>query len=477
MKTSYYLLFLLLFLYNSITAQKRFDFGKEFEIDFKNEANLDFVLCDNYNTYLLSTVTTTGITAENKIIIRKIDQKNTLVETIEEELPNKSQFNIHTIIGIVKMDKDKIGVITENLLTKEKTSNISIQVFDKSTKKFTTSILRSYTYESVYKRPDLQFNISNNNQYFVLNYKLKTSKKEPEKNTVFTYATNNLNLIWQKETEYTNGYNTNYACITDDNKVVLFRKAISYKEPDYLVYIDQNNIDDKPLPETIEVVDKITPIRIGEQNYIIGFNHKAKGIRSGDYNNLFLYDLELGKIINNPKLDITESIKLKSLNLVKTYYYPQEIHLIYESKVESGTKSVPDGFGKLINEPRYTFGPSYFVVLANDGSIKTTMKIPCDETAEADFFHSFGIDKIENDYYINSGVKQGFYKLDSKNNYSVVNIFNFYNVYINDFSRYEYTNFRLINQFFSYQIDTNKIVIAYKTGSNKMAVGSFNNIK
>ena len=64
---------------SSLIAQRKVDWGTRFDVDTKNEQDLQLVMKDNYNYYLASVVNHDGMLAQNQVIIRKFDQKNQIV--------------------------------------------------------------------------------------------------------------------------------------------------------------------------------------------------------------------------------------------------------------------------------------------------------------------------------------------------------------------------------------------------------------
>jgi hypothetical protein len=143
-----------------IKAQTHPIFGEEFNLDTSIEENPQIVLQDNYNHYL-ATVTSKG---KLHIIFRKFDQQNQLVDTYTQDYainPN----TLHNVKGTFQVDANRVVTFIESYSGKTKQAEVYQYVFDKSTSKFTSTVLGTYPFVSVSKSGTLYVTASQNGNY------------------------------------------------------------------------------------------------------------------------------------------------------------------------------------------------------------------------------------------------------------------------------------------------------------------------
>jgi len=144
-----------LLVFSSLIAQNKVDWGTKFDVDTKNEQDMQLVMKDNYNYYLASVVNHDGMLAQNQVIIRKFDQKNQLVNTFTQNFPLADMFTLHFYKGSFQVGNDKFVVFTHSYSNKTKKAQLDKIVFDKTSGTFTTTTLFEYPIISLSKSGDI----------------------------------------------------------------------------------------------------------------------------------------------------------------------------------------------------------------------------------------------------------------------------------------------------------------------------------
>lgn len=463
--------FIIIFLFcalGSSYAQTQ-EWGEKFDFDIKNELDPKFVLTDNYNNYLMTVVNKFGMVASNQIILRKFDQKNTLVETITHPFPVLAGGGtLHNFLGSYAIGTEKAVVFTQSYSGKSKRDEVYQHVFDRSTKKFTSTLLMGFDIVSNSKSGDVMVKQSQNNQFFVVNYKAANSKKEPEVNHLMMINCNNLVSVWKKEVTFKDEFFTRHLVVTNSGKAILVRLPYSYKQDNYIVAISETEQTDLKVGESIKIHEPVA-ISIGSQDYLLAMNYPSKGIRRGDFSDLMLYDLSSGAILMNNAVTGFNSVpKIQEVNFRNIILQNNEILIFAEAKVDATPKPTPGSTSFPLS--KLTFGPSFLITLNFEGALKSMKPIPSSSTNEAELFHSFGLVNARGQLFINTGTDNSFYKWDY--------IFNNENpAYSIAFSMYDNANNRLqyINQLVHYYPDTQKFLFARITRNDRtqMSLGTF----
>jgi hypothetical protein len=462
---------LLLFTFGNSFAQTQ-EWGEKFDFDTKNELEPKFVLTDNYNNYLLTVVNKFGMVASNQIILRKFDQKNNLIETITHPFPVlEGGGTLHNFLGSFAIGSEKAVVFTQSYSGKSKRDEVYQHVFDKSNKKFTSTMLMGFAIVSNSKSGDVTVKQSQNGQYFVVNYKAANSKKEPEVNHLMVLNCNTLDVAWKREVTFTNEFFTRHLVATNSGKAILVRLPYGYKLDNYLVAVSETEQTDLKVGESIKIHQPVA-ISIGTQDYLLAMNYPSKGIRRGDFGDLMLYDLNSGTILKNNEVSGFNSVtKIEEVNFRYILMQNNEIAIFAEAKVDATPAPVPGSTGFPVS--KYTFGPSFLITLNFEGALKSMKPIPSSSTNEANLFHSFGLVNAKGQLYVNTGSDNSFYKWNyifnnEKLAYSIA-----FSMYDNSNNRVQY-----INQLVHYYPDTQKFLFARITTNDRtqMSLGTFSGV-
>ena len=451
------------------------EWGEKFDFDPKNELEPKFVLTDNYNYYLLTVVNKYGMMSSNQIILRKFDQKNALMETITHPFPVlEGGGTLHNFLGSYAIGTEKAVVFTQSYSGKSKRDEVYQHVFDKTSKKFTSTMLMGFPIVSNSKSGDVKVKQSQNGAFFVVNYKAANSKKEPEVNNLMVLNSTTLDVAWKKEVTFANEFFTSNLVATNSGKVVLVRQPYGYKLDNYLVAVSETEQTDLKVGESIKIHEPIA-ISIGTQDYLLAMNYPSKGVRRGDFGDLMLYDLSSGAILQNNKIDGFNSVtKIEEVNFRTILMQNNEIAIFAEAKVDATPKPTPGSTGFPVE--KHTFGPSYLITLNFEGILKSIKPIPVSTTGEADLYHSFGLVNAKGDLFVQTGLENGFFKLNYLfNNEKLAHsiIFGYYDD-INSTRKVTY-----VNQLVHYFPDTQKFLFAKITTTDKtqMSMGTFTGVK
>lgn len=463
------LVLLLLVTVMGTSFAQNYQFSERFDFDTKNEQDPKFVLMDNYNSYLLTIVNKYGMMASSKIILRKFDQKMTLVETITHPFPElPGNATLHNYLGSFAIGSDKAVVFTESYSGKSKRDEVYQHVYDKATKKFTSTMLMGFPIVSNSKSGSVTVKQSHNGQYFAINYKAANSKKEPEVNHLMVLNSSTLDVAWKKEVTFMNEFFTRHLVATNSGKVVLTRLPYGYKLDNYLVLVTEQEQTDLKVGESIKIHEPVA-ISIGTQDYLLAMNYPSKGIRRGDFGDLMLYDLSSGNILKNNEVSGFNSVaKIDEVNFRHIVMENNEIAIFAEAKVDATPAPVPGSTGFPVE--KHTFGPSFLITMNLEGTVKAMKPIPSSSGNEADLYHAFGLVNAKGQWYVHTGLDSGFYKYNYIFNNEPLARSIAFGLYDDGSRRVQY-----IHQLVHYFPDTNKFMFAKITTTDKteMSIGTF----
>ena len=417
MKYKVCLLLAMLCLANFSYGQLKYEWGDKFDFDPKTELEPTFILKDNYNHFLLTVFN--GNTDKPKVILRKFDQKNQLVQTFTHDFPAFDISTLHNYLGFAESDQGRVAVFTETYSGKAKKSSIYKHEFDKATAKFVSTEIISNPILSLGKSGTVSLEKSGNQNFIGINYTIHQSKDEPEKNLMLVLDANTFNVVWQKEFVFTDKYITSNFTVTNSGKVVFVRIAKGFKLHNYLVLASSQAQEEKRL-ETEIFLQQPKAISIGSQEYIVAFNYPAKGvsINRGDYSNLLLYDLSSGKTIQNAKISEFNTLRnITDIHIQKITIQDNEIQIFTEAEIKTEIKPGTPAVSLASLGNSYTFGPSNLIITSLDGTVKTIAKLSVDEKSRGELYHSFGLININGTYHLNTGNYNSFYSLDAAKNY------------------------------------------------------------
>lgn len=129
-------------------GQKKFVYGDSFEYNSKYEKDIKLVLADDYNQYVFSDINEDGYSSypHKKIIIRKLDQNGSMIDTFIKDYANKTNGVLHNYLGSIEISKDQFVIFTEEIETKVNRKEIFQHVFNKKDGNFTTtSVAKLFT--------------------------------------------------------------------------------------------------------------------------------------------------------------------------------------------------------------------------------------------------------------------------------------------------------------------------------------------
>ncbi len=447
------------------TAQNQ-TIGAKFSFDQKNESDVQIVLADNYNYYMMSVISTDGLGAQHLIIIRKFDQKNQMVDTFTQDF-KIDMFTLHNYRGGYQLDNNKVVVFIESYSNKRKVSDLIQYTFDKTTNKFEAKTFATYPIVSASKSGTYSVSRSPNNMFCSVVYQNSDSKKEPEVNECSLLDGKTLTEIWKKTVTFSDEFYSTDKIVTNSGKMIFVRQPRSYKGESYLTVITKDGQENKNFEENTRI-HKPTAISIGSQDYLIVFNYRNKGIRGGDFGNIMLYDIEQGKALsNNAVSDFNQAPKIKDVIIRKVFLENNEIRIFAEGYRASEAKPTA-GNSAAFFDPKFYFGPANLLVLSFEGELKQNIKLENNLNAEADLFQSYGVLNVNGNYIIHAGLKPKtygydytYYKIDPNNKFERSNLSMKY-----DEDSYGY---KTVNQLLYYFNDTNNILISRLYNDGKMS--------
>ncbi|GAB2811321.1 hypothetical protein [Ferruginibacter profundus] len=449
-------------------GQIKYDNGEKFAYNLKDESDPQLILLDTYNSYLMTITQVDGMLSSHKINIRKFDQKNQLTDTYTYEFQKIDAGTLYNYLGFKEVDNKQVVVFAESYSGKEKKKDIYKYVFDKSTGKFTTSLVVSFPIESAMKSGTTEVEVSGNGRYIGIINKKDPSRKEALQDNVIMMDAATLAVLWNKEVTLDEKSYDRAFTVTNSGKAVLLRAAKGMKLSNYLIVVTQNGQEDKQFDEAVMLHDP-KAISIGQSDYLVDFNYDAKGVRRGDYEKIMLYDIGSGKILKNNT--ITEFNTLKDINEIKitnVFLQNNEIHLFTEAKVQAGTRQVKvNAFSSMtMDEPYYTYGPAHLIIMSFEGEVKTIKSLKTDNNALANVYHSFGLLNINGKYFINAGDSYGIYELPVDNieikNYTIIHAIGD-ETYLKERPKY-------LCQVFGYVKDARKLIVCHINSKSDMAL-------
>lgn len=449
-------------------AQEKVTPGGQFDYDLKNEKDPQFVLTDNYNTYLLTVLDVYGMMAGHEVAIRKFDQKNTLVNTFKYTFPKMEETTFYKYLGFAQ-GMGKVAVFIEGHSGKAGKSELYKLEFDKTTEKFSSTVLATNAIVSMSKSGDADLQKSDNGRFVAIVYTAHREKNQPEKNTVIVLDGGNLNVIWQKEVLFDDEFTSQNFAVTNSGRVVLVRDMKGSKKGiTYLSVITATGQEQKTFEERI-FLNEMRAVSIGAEEYLVAFNSDSKNFRSDFYNSLLLYDLKQGKILSNTKIrEFSALHELSGVLIRKVMIQNNEIDIFAEALTEIRAKPTSGGFmNPAMLSPKYNFGSPYVFRMALDGQLKPALPIAASAYNEAYLHQSFGVLNVRGAYYINTGNYGGVVSLDPANPTAAAR--KAYGLPNNEGN--------YINQLFTYLPDSKSLIFARNTDNNQMSLVTISGVE
>ena len=257
-----------------------------------------------------------------------------------------------------------------------------------------------------------------------------------------------------------NEFFTRHLVATNSGKAVFTRLPYGYKLDNYVVLVSEQEQTDLKVGESIKIHEPVA-ISIGTQDYLLAMNHPSKGVRRGDYGYLMLYDLSSGTILKNNEVSGFNSvIKIEEVNFPYIFTENNEMAIFAEARVDATPAPVPGSTGFPVS--KYTFGPSFLITMAMDGTVKAMKPIPSSSGNEANLYHAFGLVNAKGQWYVHTGLETGFYKYNYIFNNEPLARSIAFGMYDDGSRRVQY-----INQLVHYFPDTNKFMFAKTLTSDK----------
>ena len=450
------------------------EIGTKFEFNTKAELDAKFVLKDNYNHYLFSVINTDGMLRNNSIILRKFDQKNNLVQTFTQDFAPKDVSFLNNYLGSFEAANGKIVVITESYSKKAGKKDIYKYIFDKTSGSFESSIIASYPIESLMKSGTTFVKGSDNSGFIAVNVVSHSGKSDPEVNDINMLDAGGK-LVWHKQCTFDPGYKTAGITVTNSGKAVLLRNAGSYKLSPMLALVSADKKEDKTFEDDIKV-QQPRAISIGDKDYLIAFNYPSKGVRSCDYQDLMLYDLENGKMLKNNRIsEFNKTENLQEVQIKSVVLQSGEMLIFTEARSEIVVKpgpGVPFSWDK-----NYKYDKASLFILSFDGELKTVKNLLSPDNQYSNFYHSYGLLNIRGDFYLSNGYysnnSNSVYALDASKNYerNPAKYLSLYQAFSDIPSQ------RMVNQLVCYFPDSKRLVVTLIANDKEMSLANVYDLK
>lgn len=391
----------------TVSAQIKKEWGARFDYNLNLEEDPKIVLADNYNHYLMTVVNKHGMMAQHQIIIRKFDQKNNLVNTFTQDFPDKTMFTLYNYLGGYELGKDKVVVFTDSYSNKTKKKSIHRVIFDKTTEKFTTTLIVDYTFESLSKSGTAYVLASPNKNYFGIVYTKFSNRKIAEVSECTIIDGKTFDEVWKKTVTFPIEFFAGDITMTNSGKLVFVKRVVEKGTKHSLYVVDATSEADKDLGAEIKISRPLA-ISIGTQDYLIAFNFKAS-YREASYSNIMLYDLNAGRMLNNDKIEAFPGIKdIQDVQYNMVNIHDNQIDLFAECKYQTGSKpsaSFPND--PKFNDPVYSFGAGMLIVMNTEGKVTKTAKLVERVPVSNELVYNFGLLNVKGNYYLNTAAWGG----------------------------------------------------------------------
>jgi hypothetical protein len=450
-------------------AQPKFEWSEKFDYNQLIEKQPALVLADNYNTFLFSHINEHGILSNHKLMVRKFDQKNQLLETITQEFPKIDAGTLYNYLGFVEVNSNQLTAYTESYSGKEKKQDIHQHVFEKTTGKFTTSLLVSFPMESVMKKGTVEMSASENKRFVVIANMKNSTKKEVAMNEVVMVDATSSKVLWNKSAELGMKNTERSLTVTNGGKAVLLRADKGFVLRNFLTIVTADKQEDLSFDEEVQLHHP-KAISIGSQDYLVDFNHNCKGLRAGNFEKFMLYDLSSGKILKNTKVTEFNSSTITAMDIRNIFIQNNEIHLFVEAKIKAGTRPVKANAMSTMtfDEPFYKFGNSALIVMNYQGEILRIKPISSEDNAMAELHHSFGVVNIMGKYFINGGLAYGIHPLPTETKTGDLN--KSLGLYHEKKDPFYNISSKYACQLFQFIPDSKKLIIFRTHGEDKMSI-------
>lgn len=388
MKNKIFSILIVLFsavIYGQTTAK----YGKQFDADTKFEKGIKMALPESSAFYMQSYIDEPNI---DKLIIRKFDQNNNIVNTYAQEFPKMEKFSYINYLGSMESG-GKIAFFTENYSGKQKKKDFYKVVFDKATAAFTATVIASYPIESVMKSGTAQFEVSENGRFGAIVYYQHSPKKEPSKIAVIAVENGSFNQAWKKDLSRTENARETDFVVTNSGNVGLIRIV---EQTSMMLFVSANSEEEKFFSEKM-IINSAAAVSMGSKDYLVAFNaiKKTVGINPSVVENVLLYDLKEGKIIANNPVREFDNTNLQRVQILSTYLGGDKIYVFTESRMQNGTRMVNNFSEKIYVQS----DPKLVEVAVNDGSVRIS-SIQGTSKPESGKNNTMGMAKVKGNYIV-----------------------------------------------------------------------------
>lgn len=352
-------------------AQTKVTEGTKFTVDANLETDDKLVLADDYNSYMFSAINIDGLMRNvfphKKLLMRKLDQNGSLVDTYVKDYANKTNGVLHNYLGSQQIDDDKFVAFTEEYFGKENRKEVFQHVFSKKEGAFTTKSIAKYNIESTNKSGTTYVVFSENGKYAAVFNDRYSSKKTDNINDVQVIDLRTLSVVWNKEITLSSDYVEKSLTLTNSGKIVVLRKAAGWKESYKLELLSNNEdkdlaFDDKYIPEKLYAISK------NDNDYLVAFGRKnaAVTVGSSTFGTVMFYDMKTGKaVISNTNL--AGSKDMSDVKVIKTIVKGDEVLMAVQQ--ETVTRPMPSGMNRF-PDPVYTLDAGMLIKFNKEGEVK-----------------------------------------------------------------------------------------------------------
>lgn len=352
-------------------GQKRFVYGDTFEFNSKYEKDIKLVLCDDYNQYVFSDINEDGYSTypHKKIIIRKLDQNGSLIDTYIKDYANKTNGVLHNYLGSQEINKDQFVVFTEEIETKINRKEIFQHVFSKKDGNYTTTSVAKLFTEGGMKQGTTYLRFSENGKYAAIVNDRSVSKKTANTIDNIVIDLSTLSTKWQKEMTLDTDYMEADAAVTNSGRVLILRKSTGWKESSKLVYASAQGEQDIALQDKL-ILKTLNPVSIKDQDYLVSFGYfTGMKINQSDFGDMAFINLQNGNVVMSKIPEFRYNTTMSDVNITlvqnengKTYLYGFDVNKTMPPSTPSNR--FPD--------PIISYGSGRWFTINSDGTASTT---------------------------------------------------------------------------------------------------------
>ncbi|MFD2552170.1 hypothetical protein ACFSQP_10115 [Bizionia sediminis] len=477
MKTLYVLVSLL---FASLLHAQQINYGPQFPFNPETENDLQFVLSDNYNSYLFSQINMHGMQSKHALILRKLDQTNTLVATYEHTFPGMGASSLYNFLGVYQRNANQLVAYTHAYSGKMDKMEVYEIVFHKTTNTFAERLIFSHPIESNSKSGNVAFKVSENGLYAGLIYTPYAKRKEPAKSIINLYNTETGERLWDKEVVFEDT-NEKHVGVTNSGSILWVRTEKGFKaETNQLFVVNADQTKRLLFPEKTALFQPKL-FSIGNQDYFMAFyEDKSIGLKFGKFNRLLMYSLTDGSILNNNKIDVLTQYKsltgvapaeITDVKISELIVGNNSMHVILETLYKAGTVQKPmfSGSSTTMEVDLIKYGVGYVLETDMAGKVLQTTTLKTSVGMLPEISNSFGIISILGDFYINTGWYYGLYKPSQLNGLNE----NYGRKLFGYSSLRDYGTF--VNQLMHYSADSRILKLARYHSNNSLSVMDLTN--